>query len=295
MAQLLLSPFGTLLAEMREVQMLSRPAAAEGRAVTAAARPAPEPDLRIETRVVSGGRLSASEKAPWLWMVSVLLHGAFIAGVVVIPLMLSEALPAPAQGTRAYFVGPASLVAPPPPPPPPAASASARASAPKPKAPAPAPAAVTTLTAPADIPEPAAAEAADPAVAADSSAGGEAGGVEGGVPGGIVGGVVGGVPTVPPAPVVPVRVGGEIREPRKLRHVTPVYPDVAVAARVRGSVILECMVSPQGRVTDVTLVRGVPLLNESAIAAVRQWLYTPTLKDGVPVPVIMTVTVRFDL
>jgi periplasmic protein TonB len=292
MARSLLSPFGTLLAEMREVQMLSRPAAAEGRAATAAARPALEPDLRIETRVVSGGRRSASEKAPWLWMASLLLHGAFIAGLVVIPLMLSEVLPAPAHGTRAYFVGPASLVAPPPPPPPPAASA--RASAPKPKAPAPVPAAVTTLTAPADIPEPAATEAADPGVAADSSAGGETGGVEGGVPGGIVGGVVGGVPA-PPAPVMPVRVGGEIREPKKLRHVSPVYPDVAVAARVRGSVILECMVSPQGRVTDVMLVRGVPLLNESAIAAVRQWLYTPTLKDGVPVPVILTVTVRFDL
>jgi protein TonB len=293
MAQSLLSPFGTLLAEMREVQMLSRPAAAEGRAVTVVARPAPEPDLRIETRVVSGGRRSASEKAPWLWTASVLLHGALIAGLVVIPLMLSEALPAPAQGTRAYFVGPASLVVPPPPPPPPpAASAAARRSAPKPKALAAA--AVATLTVPADIPEPAATEATDPSVAADSSARREAGGVEGGVPGGIVGGVVGGVPA-PPAPVAPVRVGAEIREPKKLRHVSPVYPDVAVAARVRGSVILECMVSPQGRVTDVTLVRGIPLLNDSAMAAVRQWLYTPTLKDGVPVPVILTVTVRFDL
>jgi protein TonB len=293
MAHSLVSPFGTLLAEMREVQMLSRPAAAEGRAVTAAARPAPEPDLRIETRVVSGGRRSASEKAPWLWTASVLLHGAFIVGLVVIPLMLSEALPTPAQGTRAYFVRPASLVVPPaPPPPPPAASAAARRSVPAPKALAAA--AVAPLTVPADIPEPAAAEAADPGVAADSSAGREVGGVEGGVPGGIVGGVVGGVPA-PPAPVVPVRVGGEIREPKKLRHVTPIYPDVAVAARVHGSVLLECMVSPQGRVTEVRLVRGVPLLNESAMAAVRQWLYTPTLKDGVPVTVIMTVTVRFDL
>jgi protein TonB len=292
MARSLLSPFGTLLAEMREVQMLSRPAAAEGRAATAAARPAPEPDLRIETRVVSGGRRSASEKTPWLWTASVLLHGAFIAGLVVIPLMRSEALPAPAQGTRAYLVGPATLVAPLPPPPPPAASAAARRSAAKPMAPAPT--AVATLTAAADVPEPGAAEAADTDVAPDSSAGSEAGGVEGGVPGGIVGGVVGGVPA-PPAPAVPVRVGGEIREPKKLRHVDPVYPDVAVAARVRGSVFLECIVSPQGRVTDVTLVRGVPLLNESAMAAVRQWLYTPTLKDGVPVTVIMTVTVRFDL
>ena len=127
--------------------------------------------------------------------------------------------------------------------------------------------------------------------------GGAPGGVAGGVPGGIVGGVLGGVapPPAPVAPIAPVRVGGEIREPRKIRNVTPVYPDLAVAAHVHGSVILECLVSPQGQVTDVKLVRGIPLLNTSAIDAVRQWLYTPTLKDGVPVPVILTVTVRFDL
>jgi len=92
-----------------------------------------------------------------------------------------------------------------------------------------------------------------------------------------------------------VRVGGEIREPKKIRHVSPVYPDLAVAAHVHGSVILECIVSPQGLVTDVKLVRGIPLLNTSAMDAVKQWAYTPTLKDGVPVPVILTVTVRFDL
>jgi Gram-negative bacterial TonB protein C-terminal len=39
----------------------------------------------------------------------------------------------------------------------------------------------------------------------------------------------------------------------------------------------------------------VPILNDSAISAVKQWLYTPTLKDGVPVSVILTVTVKFDL
>jgi protein TonB len=116
----------------------------------------------------------------------------------------------------------------------------------------------------------------------------------GGVPGGIVGGVVGGVPESPAASA-PVRVGGEIREPKKIRHASPVYPELAVAARVHGSVILACIVSPQGLVTDVRLVRGIPLLNTAAIDAVKQWMYTPTLKDGVPVPVILTVTVRFDL
>jgi periplasmic protein TonB len=60
-------------------------------------------------------------------------------------------------------------------------------------------------------------------------------------------------------------------------------------------VVLECTVSPMGKVTAVTVVRGIPLLNEAAMAAVKQWIYTPTLRDGVPVPIIMTVTVRFGL
>jgi protein TonB len=64
---------------------------------------------------------------------------------------------------------------------------------------------------------------------------------------------------------------------------------------VQGVVILECTISPQGKVTDVKVLRGIPLLNESAVQAVQQWVYTPTLLNGVPVPVIMTVTVNFKL
>jgi protein TonB len=126
--------------------------------------------------------------------------------------------------------------------------------------------------------------------------GGVAGGVEGGVPGGVVGGVIGGLPEAPPAPAPPpVRVGGDVREPRRLKAVPPVYPDAAVEARIEGVVILECLISPQGRVSEINVLRSVPLLEESAVDAVRQWIYTPTLMDGVPVPVLMTVTVRFDL
>jgi TonB family protein len=96
-------------------------------------------------------------------------------------------------------------------------------------------------------------------------------------------------------PIAPVRVGGAIREPRKLKHVNPVYPDIAKQARVQGVVILECTISPDGRVTDVKLLRGIPLLDQAAIEAVKQWVYTPTLLNGVPVPVIMTITVNFRL
>jgi len=107
-----------------------------------------------------------------------------------------------------------------------------------------------------------------------------------------VGGVVGGLPEAPPQAV---RIGGNIKEPKKLKADPPVYPPIAKAARVQGQVILECTISPQGRVTDVRVVRGIPLLDQAAMEAVRQWVYSPTLLNGVPVPVIMTVTVNFKL
>jgi TonB family protein len=93
----------------------------------------------------------------------------------------------------------------------------------------------------------------------------------------------------------PVRVGGAIRGPRKIRHVNPVYPDIARQARVQGVVILEATISPAGEVTAVRVLRGIPLLDESALEAVRGWVYEPTLLNGVPVPVIMTITVNFRL
>lgn len=125
-------------------------------------------------------------------------------------------------------------------------------------------------------------------------AGGIAGGVEGGVPGGVVGGVVGGMPEAAPPPPA-IRVGGAIPEPRKLKHVDPVYPALLKKSRVGGIVILECTISPAGKVADVRVLRGIPMLNDAAVAAVRQWVYTPTLLDGVPIPVIMTVTLSFSV
>ena len=92
-----------------------------------------------------------------------------------------------------------------------------------------------------------------------------------------------------------LRVGGSIQEPRKLRNVNPVYPPEAIQARVQGVVILECTISPTGKVVQVKALRRIPLLTEAAIEAVKQWEYTPTELNGVPVPVIMTVTVNFKL
>jgi TonB family protein len=104
-----------------------------------------------------------------------------------------------------------------------------------------------------------------------------------------------GAPKIEASLSAAARVGGGIKEPRKLKDVPPVYPDIAKKARVQGDVILECTISPQGQVTDVKVVQGIPLLNASAKDAVLQWVYAPTLVNGVPVPLIMTVTVGFHL
>lgn len=111
----------------------------------------------------------------------------------------------------------------------------------------------------------------------------------------IVCGFLAGQVAAQPTFVAPVRVGGNIRPPVKIRDVRPVYPELAQSARVMGVVILEVNIGTDGAVTDARVLRGVPLLNDAALDAVKQWLYEPTLLNGVPVPVIMTVTVNFTL
>jgi len=93
----------------------------------------------------------------------------------------------------------------------------------------------------------------------------------------------------------PVRIGGDVKEPKKIKHVPPVYPDDALAARVQGVVILEAIIDENGDVFDAKVLRSVPLLDQAAVDAVRQWRFTPTLLNNVPVQVIMTVTVNFSL
>jgi len=89
----------------------------------------------------------------------------------------------------------------------------------------------------------------------------------------------------------PLRIGGQIRQPTKTRHVSPVYPDGSAP----GVVILEAVIGPDGLVNEAKVLRSpAPALAQSAETAVRQWEFTPTLLNCVPVPVIMTVTVDFN-
>jgi protein TonB len=92
-----------------------------------------------------------------------------------------------------------------------------------------------------------------------------------------------------------VRVGGEIKEPKKIKDVKPVYPEDAKAAGVQGIVIIETLIGTDGAVKEAKVLRSVQMLDQAALEAVTQWRYTPTLLNGDPVEVIMTVTVTFTL
>ena len=149
---------------------------------------------------------------------SIIAHVVLFGAVIIIPLMATDVLPTPPS--MMAFVG-APPTPPPPPPPPPSA-------APPPKTPAPI---ANPNAAPIEAPKQIIPET--PSVGISE---GVPGGVEGGVPGGVMGGVVGGLPEAPPPPPpppqAPVRVGGAIKQPTKLKNVPPVYPPIAQSARV---------------------------------------------------------------
>jgi len=114
--------------------------------------------------------------------------------------------------------------------------------------------------------------------------------------------MLGPVPPPPPPPppasydgMAPLRVGGNIKTPTKIRDVRPLYPPDAQSAGITGVVIIEAVIDPAGKVSSANVLRSIPPLDQAALDAVRQWEFTPTLLNGAPVPVIMTVTVNFTL
>ena len=123
------------------------------------------------------------------------------------------------------------------------------------------------------------------------------------IDGGVVDGIgrsVDGQYNIAPPPVVttprpPARVGGQITAPVKTLNVAPVYPDLARRTHTKGVVILEAVIDESGIVTSARVLRGHPLLDQAAVDAVTQWRFTPARLNKEAIPVVITVTVNFEL
>lgn len=106
------------------------------------------------------------------------------------------------------------------------------------------------------------------------------------------------IPEAPPERYSgPIRVGGEVAAPNKLHAPPPVYTEIARKARIQGIVIVEAIIDKQGNVTNVKVLKGLPMgLDQAAVDAVKKWKFEPaTLPDGRPVDVIYTLTVNFQM
>src|SRR5215813_1980730 len=245
-----------------------------------------------DSLIESGGKLKT--KRGWTSIVSFAIQIGIIGVMVLIPLIFTEALPQ--QQLLTFLVAPP----PPPPPPPPAVQAVAK---------------VVRKTqsdllsggqlrTPIRIPEKVQMIREEEAPPPLPSMGGVAGGVPGGIPGGQLGGVIGGiisqtsslsaVPKLsPPTPPKRVRISQGVTKGLLIQKVEPKYPPLALAARIWGEVVLQAIISKDGEIKELSLVRGHPMLAPAAIGAVRQWRYRPFLLNGEPVEVETTVTVTF--
>jgi protein TonB len=246
----------------------------------------PPSDFQFNSLVLTDAESLAKGRSTTLAF-SAILHSILIAALILIPLFATDRLPVPDTALHAFFAAPVDVAPPPPPPPPPPAGARAATRAPA----APRPAEPPKFVAPVEVPV----EIKPDIMGVDLGVpGGVVGGVEGGVPGGVVGGIIGGLPQEPPATKV-VRIGGSVTPPKLVRRVPPIFPRLALTARVRAIVILEAQVDVHGAVKRVAVVQGHPLFNDEAIAAVNQWRYQPLLLNGEPVEFILSVTVNFNL
>ena len=211
---------------------------------------------------------------PYTIAFSIVVHAIVACALIIAPLMAADELPAPRTATE--FVQVVPVPTPPPPPAPRADRPITQASAD-----------AAPLSAPDGI-EPEA--VVEPIIDAPSADGGV-------ISFGACNCIPEAAPPPPPPPPPPpiVHVGGDIKPPRKVTDVAPVYPPLARAAAIEGIVILEAVIGEDGGVRDIRVLRSVQLLDEAAKEAVRQWRFTPTLLNGEPVPVVMTITVAFKL
>jgi|WetSurMetagenome_2_1015567.scaffolds.fasta_scaffold170567_2 periplasmic protein TonB len=237
--------------------------------------------MRELFRQVSDPRPAVGSRRFSALPVSIVVHAAVLVAVVVIPLLATDVLPEIQVGRVEYqLVDLPQLPSAPP-------ALTPRVSTPLP--------AIDAAAAPTEAPTGIGREnlLATPALSNDDPLA-TSGVVITDVPPGLIAGVV--VDTPPaPKPAAPVRAYSLLRPPVRLHDAAPVYPEVARAARVEGTVIIEAVISTTGDVVEARVLRSVPLLDQAAIDAVRHWKYTPSLLNGVPVPVVMTVTVTFTL
>jgi protein TonB len=241
----------------------------------------------FEEMVVSSPKGKKTNK-PWTVILSGIVQAAFLAVIILIPLIYTEALPKASLATL--------LIAPPPPPPPPPPPAPTQIVKVKPQvrlmdagklvAPKAIPKEVKIIKEEAEQPD------------AMGAMGGVPGGVPGGQMGGVIGGVIGGVGGAP-APPKPtqtrIRQGGAVQAAKLVNRVQPQYPPLARQTRISGTVRLHALISKDGSVQQLEVISGHPLLVQAALDAVRQWRYQPTTLNGEPVEVDTTIDVIFSL
>lgn len=245
----------------------------------------------FEEMVVSTSGAKKTNK-PWTIFLSMLLQVGLLAILILIPLIYTEALPKTLMSSI--------LLAPPPPPPPPPPPAAVQVVKIKPVAHL---MDAGKLVAPKVIPK-------DVKIIKEEEAppdmgGGMVGGVPGGVSGGSMGGVLGGViggagssmapPPPPKATPKRITVGGNVQAAHLVNRVQPGYPPLARQTRISGTVKLHAIIGKDGTVQQLQVVSGHPLLVQSALDAVRQWRYQPTLLNGEPVEVDTEIDVIFSL
>lgn len=225
-------------------------------------------------------------------LVSVILHALLLGGVVLAGVYVKKNPEIIEKPIEAFVV---AQTPPPPPPPPPPPSGAVTPTRTKPVE-RPREQFVQPTETPQNVPQPESSGAEQEPTDAGVE-GGVVGGVEGGVVGGVVGGVIGGtVGGTGTTLEQPVRVGGDVKPPVAVNRVQPVYPEIARRSRTEGIVVVEAIIDRDGNVTDARVLKGLPFgLDQAALDAVKKWKFKPGTLNGRPVPVIFTLTVRFQV